>query len=261
MSIARDFTTKPQRVSSWKTIKNYYNNCQFSIFNSEIVMYYFYCFDNSYTHNIYQSTTSSSQIGDLLYFENKYYLNLWEEISRPEQWATTINFHNYTTTKWICNKKTIQLLHWMVNERFSSYNKCIPLFFGNDMLVFMKHKQQKSKKKISDQHLVIFPSVFSLTQYHNTHQDSNIVILTGQSTTAQRSKAYRSLHNNESQILYATHSQIFQDRQNLQSITTIDELSPLYQTHQEPRYNLWIVLQKLKEIYDINIWQKDHLYI
>ena len=139
----------------------------------------------------------------------------------------------------------------MVNERFSSYNKCIPLFFGNDMLVFMKHKQQKSKKKISDQHFVIFPSVFSLTQYHNTHQVNNLVILTGQSTTVQRSKAYRSLHNNESQTLYATHSQIFQDRQHLKSITIIDELSPLYQTYQEPRYTINKIIEKMKEIYSI----------
>lgn len=217
-------------------------------------MSYFYCFDQSRTTNIYQSSTSSSQIGDLLYFENQYYLNLWEEISRPEQWATTINFHNHTTTKWISNKQTIELLHWMVNERFSSYNKCIPLFFGNDILVFIKHKKQiqSSKKLAIWQHLIVFSSVFSLTQYHSSHTtEENPLILTWQSTTAQRAKAYRSLHNNESQILYSTHSQIFQDRQYLKSITIVDELSPLYQTYQEPRYNINKIIEKMKEIYNI----------
>lgn len=225
-------------------------------------MAYFYCFDQSRTSNIYQSSTTS-QSGDLLYFENKYYLDLGNEIARAEQWAMNIHFHNHTTTKWICNEKTLQLLHWMTNERFSSYNKCIPLFFGNDISVFIKHKKQiqKWKKSSSWQHLIVFPSVFSLSQYHSNHIQDNPLILTGQSTIVQRTKAYWSIHNNESSIIYTTQSQIFQDRQNLNSISIIDELSPLYQIYQEPRYNIWIVLQKLKEIYNINIWQKDNLLI
>lgn len=47
-------------------------------------MAYFYCFDQSRTSNIYQSSTTS-QSGDLLYFENKYYLDLGNEIARAEQ--------------------------------------------------------------------------------------------------------------------------------------------------------------------------------
>jgi primosomal protein N' len=213
---------------------------------------YFYCFDINRTTNIYQSH-HKSQSGDLIFYNHKYYLNLGENISRPEQWATSIYFDQETVIKWLCTTQTVKLLHWMVNEWFSSYNKCIPLFFWNDINLLLRHKKTTTSNKRSEepQSLIIFPSFFSLIQYHNHHDDEQIITLTGQSTDIARSKAYRSLHNNESKILYATHSQIFQDRYNLTSITVIDEYSPQYQTYQEPRYNINAVIEKIKEIYSI----------
>ena len=94
--------------------------------------------------------------------------------------------------------------------------------------------------------------MFSLTQYRNSHDEESITILNGQSTDIARAKSYRSIHNNETQTLYATHSQIFQDRHHLTTITTIDEYSPQYQTYQDPRYNLSAVIEKMKEIYNID---------
>ena len=99
--------------------------------------------------------------------------------------------------------------------------------------------------------MFLFPSVLSISQYNKDHENSAPLILTGQSSDVQQAKAYRSLHNNESQLLYATHSQIFKDRNNLKSISIIDEYSPLYQTYQDPRYNIIAVLQKMREIYNI----------
>lgn len=93
--------------------------------------------------------------------------------------------------------------------------------------------------------------MLSITQYNKNNENSSPLILTGQSSDVQQAKAYRSLHNNESQLLYATHSQIFQDRNNLKSITIIDEYSPLYQTYQNPRYNIIAIVEKMKEIYKI----------
>jgi primosomal protein N' len=141
----------------------------------------------------------------------------------------------------------------MVNERFSSYNKCIPLFFWSNIATVLKHKKilPDSKKNKSEQHLFLFPSVLSISQYNQNHDEYSPLILTGQSSDVQQAKAYRSLHNNESQLVYATHSKIFQDRNNLKSINIIDEYSPLYQTYQDPRYNIIAVLQKMREIYNI----------
>ena len=214
---------------------------------------YFYCFDNNRTINIYQSH-HKSQTGDIIFYNHKYYLNLWETLSRPEQWTTPIHFDKESIIKWLCTTKTIELLHWMVDERFSSYNKCIPLFFWDDINLLLKHKKTASltKKNKEPQSLIIFPSVFSLMQYNHNHNKEEIIILSGQSTNISRAKAYRSMHNNEIQILYATHSQIFQDRYDLKSITIIDEYSPQYQTYQDPRYNINTVIKKMKDIYMIS---------
>jgi len=93
--------------------------------------------------------------------------------------------------------------------------------------------------------------VLSISQYNQSHDEYSPLILTGQSSDVQQAKAYRSLRNNESQFLYATHSKVFQDRNNLKSINIIDEYSPLYQTYQDPRYNIIAVVEKMKEIYKI----------
>ena len=214
---------------------------------------YFYCFDINHSINIYQSH-HKSQSWDIILYNHKYYLNLWETISRPEQWATTIHFDQETIIKWVCNNQTIKLLHWMVNERFSSYNKCIHLFFWNNIATLLKHKKiiSDSKKNKQTQHLVVFPSVFSLTQYTSSILNSEFLILNGQSSDVAKAKAYRMISNNEKHILYTTHSQIFQNWTNLQSITIVDEYSPLYQTYQEPRYNLWTVVIKMREIYNLS---------
>lgn len=213
---------------------------------------YFYCFDINHNNNIYQSH-HKSQSGDLIFYNNKHYLNLGETLSRPEQWATPIHFDQESIIKWLCTIKTIELLHWMVNERFSSYNKCIPLFFWDDINLLLKYKKTISltKKPKEPQSLIIFPSVFSLIQYNHNHNKEEIIILSGQSTNIARAKAYRSIRNNEIQILYSTHSQIFQDRYDLKSITIIDEYSSQYQTYQDPRYNLLNIIAKLKTIHNI----------
>lgn len=213
---------------------------------------FFYCFDINRTINIYQSH-HKSQSGDLIFYNNKYYLNLWEHISRSEQWATTIHFDQETTIKWFCHHNTLELLHRMVNEWFSSYNKCIPLFFWSNIATVLKHKKiiPDSKRSKNEQQLFLFPSVLSISQYNQNHNEDSPLMLTGQSSDVQQAKAYRSVHNNESLLLYTTHSQIFQDRNNLKSITIIDEYSPLYQTYQDPRYNIIAVVEKMKEIYKI----------
>lgn len=230
---------------------------------------FFYCFDHTHTHNIYQSHHKSKP-WDVVSYNGKYYLNLGEEISRPEQWSTTIHFDDASIIPVVCYPQTLTLLHWMVNEWFSSYNKCIPLFLWNDINLLLKHKKAPSKKQKASQSdnwslsleawsqkLYIFPSVFSLTQFSTTivsplYHDSIPIALTGSSTSLARAKAYRSLTHNTDQILLATHSQIFQNRYNLTDIIVIDEYSPLYQTYHDPRYNLDTVVQKMREIYDIS---------
>lgn len=222
---------------------------------------FFYRFGDQYTHNIYQSQHNSKS-WDLVYFNNHHYLNLWEEISRPEQGSIIIHFTWEKIIYKFCNSNTIIFLHRMVNERFSSYNKCIPLFFWNNIQVLLKYKiinrtlqsidNWNSSFKNKSQSLFVLPSVLSITQYLRTRkQELWISVLTGQSTTIARAKTYRAISNNTTQIFIATHSQIFQNRHNLKHITIVDPYSPLYQTYHDPRYNIYTIIQKLSEIYKI----------
>lgn len=213
---------------------------------------YFYHFSTLHHNNIYQSHHKSKP-GDLIFYNNSYYLNLWETIARPEQGATSIHFDQETMIKWLCTTQTIELLHRMVNERFSSYNKCIPLFFWNDITLLIKHKKSivANKKSEDPQSLLIFPSIFSLTQYRTTHTENNTIILNGQSTDIAKAKAYRSISNGETTTILSTHSQLFQNRNNLTTITVIDPYSPQYQTYHDPRYNVSTIIEKMKDILEI----------
>lgn len=141
----------------------------------------------------------------------------------------------------------------MVNERFSSYNKVIPLFLGNDLALLLKYRPKFFKKQTLPQHLFIFPSILSIQQYLNTQpEDHHNITLTGSSTVVQKAKGYRAISHNTQQDILTTYSQIFQNWNNLTEITLMDPHSPYYRTFQDPRYNIPLVIDKMKELYQIS---------
>lgn len=92
---------------------------------------------------------------------------------------------------------------------------------------------QKKIKQLLIQQLLLFPSILSIQQYLNHHPEMiNSIILSGSSTLVQKTKAYQSLSNNTEQVLLCTHSQIFQNRNNLTSLHIADPHSPYYHTFQ-----------------------------
>ena len=98
---------------------------------------------------------------------------------------------------------------------------------------------------------MIFPSLFSLAQYaQQLDQEtlSKIIILSGQSTSVERAKTYRSIHSGQKKTIFATHSQIFWDRCNLRSIQIFDASSSIYETQQEPRYGIQKVVSKMENM-------------
>ena len=159
------------------------------------------------------------------------------------------------------------MIHWMVYERFSSYKDVIPLFFWSDIQLLLKHRLSKNqgnskwsvivrneaihtKKQNLWQILHIFPSLFALTQfaYSQSLQPTNSLMLSWQTTVVQRAKHYRAIQSGQVQHIFATHSQIFRDWNNLQDIVLHDEYSPFYAVHAEPRYSVPKVVQYMKNI-------------
>lgn len=214
---------------------------------------FFYRFGSSITNNIIQSPPQHTKPGDLIFDGEWYYLNLGDEIARPEQWYTNQTITISQNIPSLCHNSTITFIHRMVNERFSSYNKVIPLFLWSEITTLLKHKiNKKQKLEKKNQQLFLFPSILSIQQYLNNHPEiNNSLVLSWSSTTVQKAKAYRSLSNHTEQTLLCTHSQIFQNRHNLTHIHVMDPHSPYYHTFQEPRYTITTVIEKMRKIYNI----------
>lgn len=217
---------------------------------------FFYRFGPNISNNIFQSPEQKTQPGDLIFDGEYYFLNLWDEISRPEQGYTNQTIHISQKILSLCHEQTLTFIHRMVNERFSSYNKVIPLFFWSDITVLLKHKKatishKKTKREVK-QELFLFPSILSIQQYLNNHPDrETCLILSWSSTIVQKAKAYRSISHNIQHTVLCTHSQIFQNRNNLTQITVMDQHSPYYHTFQDPRYTIDTVIEKMRAIYTI----------
>lgn len=147
----------------------------------------------------------------------------------------------------------------MVNERFSSYNKVIPLFLGSEIEILLKHKKPV-KANNTPQQLLIFPSILSIQQYLDQKyppfqkgdgEAKRILTLTGSSTLVQKSKAYRSISSGQDNTILTTHSQIFQNRNHLTEIHVMDPHSPYYRTFQDPRYNIHMTIEYMRKLYNI----------
>lgn len=216
---------------------------------------FFYRFGPNISNNIFSSPEQKSNPGDLIFDGERYFLNLWDDISRPEQWYTNQTITISQKIPALCTQITLELIHRMVNERFSSYNKVIPLFFGSDINILLKYKKVQPKNKEREtkkQSLFLFPSILSIQHYLNQHPErEDSILLSGSSTTVQKAKAYRTLSTNTQQTLLCTHSQIFQNRNHLTEIHVMDPHSPYYHTFQEPRYTISTVIEKMRKLYTI----------
>ena len=110
---------------------------------------FFYRFSSLRSNNIFQSPAQTTKPGDLIFDGERYYLNLGEEISRPEQGHINHSITLVEKIASLCTARTLEQLHRMVNERFSSYNKVIPLFLGNDLPILLKYRPKTFKKQLS----------------------------------------------------------------------------------------------------------------
>lgn len=194
------------------------------------------------------------QIWQLRQHQDEYFLCLGEEVS----WAELVDGRvALVAPKYICqlcSEQTVAMIHRMVYERYTGYRDVIPLFFGSDIDLLLKHRPHTSLKHKKWQTLTIFPTLLATMQHQSEaiRDEDTTVVLSGDATSVQRAKAYRAIQSGKVHTLWVTHSQIFWDRGQLTSIEVIDEHSPFYQVYQEPRYNILACVQKMREIYEID---------
>lgn len=220
-------------------------------------------------------TQSSGKAGDLLQNGNDYYLVLGEEIAFPELHGT---LHPQSASfslveKSLLSEPTLQLLHDMVYQRYSSYKTVIKLFLDKEVVNLLKKKPSKKEKNkkaechIGPQHissekgqtLIVFPDLRTRENY--LHQTQNTLQLNALDTQAKKNLNRWKIKNGSESLIIATGSEIFQDFQKLESIYLVEPQKWYYASQQDPRYKAQSVLEKMAELYgaELHFIESDQL--
>ncbi len=211
--------------------------------------------------------------GDLLKISDDFFLSLWKDTSFFEQYVYGLKSDlskTETTEKKILNKQTLELLHRMVYQRYSTYKNVVKLFLPQEVQQLVDRKTTKKSKKTDDlkieklnildqeislaedwQTLVVFPDLRTLmnTTTVELRENNWIDTLLSINTQNQKDKSRRNIKNWNTQTVLATHSEIFQNYKKLNKIIIIQPHKRYYSSQQDPRYKITEVVQKLAEIW------------
>lgn len=228
--------------------------------------------------------------GNLIAYQDDFFLCLWDEISFQEQYG-----HKYEIKigdlsliyKIFLSDKTLEMVNRMVYYRYSNYKSVMKYFVSFDVqklveppplrgrglssqksikskkiinseIIFQNWKFEISENKIEWQQLVIFPDLWTI---FNTLDEEILskkwnVLLSSNDTQNQKDKKWWAVKSWDIKNVFCTHSEIFQDRNNLKKIILIDPYKRYYENQQDPRYNVKTVVEKMSEIYEskMGIW-------
>jgi primosomal protein N' len=164
--------------------------------------------------------------------------------------------------KSFCSIQTIQLIHWMVYEWYTTYKNVVKLFFDQeiDSLLWKEIKPKKGKVyhscKIWNQiitwekyqTLIIFPDIRTFLNIfpENKFEGTFLYSLDSQ---AKKNKNRWNIKTGNENLIATTSSEIFQDYNNLKKIYFIEPQKWYYAAQQDPRYKVDMVINKLAELY------------
>lgn len=233
-------------------------------------MNYLYWFTKYAGSDKIRKTDHKFKSGDLLKLWQEYFLVLWSEVSFAEQYVYELKEDESKyeiVQKKFLNKQTIEFIHWMVYRRYAPYYNVVPkLFLPTEVEKLVDRKTSKKITKKSTlnfklltfnlslsswwQTLVVFPdlrTLMNLTDEKFTSQ-SWVDTLLSSNTQNQKDKSRRNIKNGNTNIILATHSEVFQNYKDLQKIIIIRPHKRYYANQQDPRYKTLDVVQKLSEI-------------
>jgi len=216
----------------------------------------------------------------------EYFLVLWSEVSFAEQYVYDLREEESKyeiVHKKFLNKQTIDLIHWMVYRRYAPYYNVVPkLFLPTEIEKLVDRKTSKKapinkgdsqtlaplyqrgvgvilNKNITfsqfGQTLVVFPDLRTLMNLTDEKFISQTWVdtLLSSNTQNQKDKSRRNIKNGNTNIILATHSEIFQNYKDLQKIIIIWPHKRYYANQQDPRYKTLDVVKKLSEIRDCEL--------
>lgn len=212
---------------------------------------------------------------DLIKSWEYFYLVLWENVSFPEQYTYEINKSNFDfeiIEKKLLNKQIVSLVNWMSYWRYSPYYNVIPkLFLPTEIEYLLNKKIWTSNKKTDISNIKIFESLYNLSQQwqnlivfpdlrtlmnwvdQSIFSQKWVDLLLSSNTQNQKNKSRRNIKNWNTNLVLATHSEIFQNYKNLKKIIILWPYKRYYSNQQDPRYKTLDVVKKFSEIRDCEL--------
>ena len=196
---------------------------------------------------------------DLFLFWEEYYLSLWDEISFFEQYVYEIREPEdkfKLIEKNLISKETIQFINYMVYERYCPYYNVMKYFLPQEIDKLVERKVAKKKSNTSDgQTLIVFPDLRTLINSTDDEfrKKTWVDTLLSTNTQNQKDKSRWNIKMWNTKIIYATHSEIFQNYNDLKKIIIYYPHKWYYANQQDPRYKTLAVVQKMSEIYSCDL--------
>jgi len=214
---------------------------------------------------------------DLFLFWDEYYLSLWDEISFFEQYVYEIREPEEKfklIEKNLISKETIKFINYMTYERYCPYYNVMKYFLPQeiDKLVERKVWKRKNTSAVNGaswiilkdssllytlewendwQTLIVFPDLRTLINMTDDdfRKQPWVDTLLSTNTQNQKDKSRRNIKLWNTKVIFATHSEIFQNYNNLKKIIIVYPHKRYYANQQDPRYKTLAVVQKMSEIY------------
>ena len=192
---------------------------------------------------------------DLFQFWEDYYLSLWDEISFFEQYVYEIREPEdkfKLIEKNLISKETIQFINYMVYERYCPYYNVMKYFLPQEIDKLVERKVSKKKNNISEwQTLTVFPDLRTLINLTDDEfrKKTWVDTLLSTNTQNQKDKSRWNIKMWNTKVIFATHSEIFQNYNDLKKIIIYYQHKRYYANQQDPRYKTLAVVQKMSEIY------------
>jgi len=216
---------------------------------------------------------------DLFLFWDEYYLSLWDKISFFEQYVYEIREPENKfkiIEKNLISKETIQFINYMTYERYCPYYNVMKYFLPQEIDKLIERKVWKKKNstlstkwrilinslslyssewQIDWQTLIVFPDLRTLINMTDDEfrKQPWIDTLLSTNTQNQKDKSWRNIKNWNTKIIFATHSEIFQNYNNLKEIIILYPHKRYYANQQDPRYKTLDVVQKMSNIYNCKL--------
>ncbi len=209
------------------------------------------------------------QAGDLIQSGSDFFLVLWEEISFSELYTTLYTWPtNFSLAyKNLLSEPTLQLLHRMTYERYTSYKNVMKLFLDSDIekLILKELKISKKKQKINfqlgkitiqneknGQILVVFPDLWTFSNTIDLTFTGGM-FLSSLDTQSKKNSNWRKIKTWNEKLIFCTWSEIFQDFNAVEKIYLVEPQKWYYASQQDPRYKVETVLQKMGELYNTEL--------